>query len=98
MRYRGNGLNFALDGIDIKDAEEKLDSTSRSSDYIADLIAVCPVQPYHLIAADFLKVGRHLRSALAGLVGVVWRIGYSRAEAWTTGARVFRPWVGAWFR
>ena len=95
MPYRGNGLNFALDGIDIKDAKEKFDATVRSSYYIADLIAVCPVQPYHFIAADFLKVSRHLGSALAGLVGVVRRIGYSRAEAWTTGARVFRTWVGA---
>lgn len=58
--YRGHYLDFALYGTDIKDAEKKLDAAVGSTDYIADLIAVCSVQTYHLIAADFLKVGRHL--------------------------------------
>lgn len=60
VTYRGNGLHFALYGIDIKDADKELHATVRSSDYIADLIAVCAIQPDHLIAADLLKVSRHL--------------------------------------
>ena len=43
MPYRSNRLDFALYGIDIKDTEKKLDAAVRSSDYIADLIAVCSV-------------------------------------------------------
>lgn len=43
MPYRSNGLDFALYGIDIKNTEKKLDAAVRSSDYIADLIAVCSV-------------------------------------------------------
>ena len=43
MQYRRNSLDLALNGVDIKDAEEKLDAAVRSSDYIADLIAVCSV-------------------------------------------------------
>lgn len=82
--YRGNNLDFTLYGIDIEDAEKKLDAAVRSSDYIADLIAVCSVQTYYLEATDFLKVSRHLWSTFAGLVGVIWRVRYGRAETWTT--------------
>lgn len=60
MQYRGNGLHFALYGVDIKDAEKELHAAVRSGDYIADLVAVCAIQPYYLIAADPLKVSRHL--------------------------------------
>ena len=41
--YRGNRLDFALYRIDIKDAKKKLDAVMCSSDYIADLVAVCPI-------------------------------------------------------
>ena len=57
--YRGYSLDFALYGVEIEDAEKKLDAV-RSSYYIADLIAICSVQSYYLIAADFLKISRHL--------------------------------------
>lgn len=60
MSYRGNGLHFALYGIDIKDAEKELHAAVRSGDYIADLIAVCAIQPYYLKAADLSEVSRHL--------------------------------------
>ena len=43
MSYRRNSLDFALNGIYVKDAEEKLDAAVCSSDNIADLIAVCSV-------------------------------------------------------
>ena len=82
--YRGYYLDFALYGIDIKNSEKKLDAAVRSCDYIANLIAVCSVQTYYLIVADFLKVSRHLRSAFAGLVGVIWSVRYSGAETWTS--------------
>ena len=58
--YRGYNFDFALYGIDVEDAEKKFDVAVRSSDYVADLIAVCSVQSYYLIAADFLKLSRHL--------------------------------------
>lgn len=40
-------MNFALYGIDIKDAEKKLDAVVCSSDYIANLIAICSIQSYY---------------------------------------------------
>ena len=43
MPYRSNSLDFALYRINIKNTEKKPDAAVRSSDYIADLIAVCPV-------------------------------------------------------
>ena len=58
--YQGYYLDFALYGIDIENAEKKLDAAVRCCNYIADLIAVCSVQTYYLIVTDFLKVSRHL--------------------------------------
>ena len=72
----------------------------RRSDYIADLVTIRAVKPYDIEAANFLKIGRHLRCAFAGLVGVVWRIGYSGAETWTTRATTragnFWTWLRTW--
>ncbi len=60
MSYRGDCFDLALYGTDIKDAEKKLDFAVSSSDYIANLIAVCSVQTYNFVAADLLKVSRDL--------------------------------------
>ena len=86
------GLGLGGDFVDVEDAGEELDGLAfGGGQHVADLRAVGPVEPEHLVAGDFGEVLADLRGAFAGVVGVVGRVGDAVAEAGSLGR--CRRWV-----
>ena len=48
----GDDLDFALDGVDVEDAEEEVDSAVGCGDDVGDLVAVGAVEADYFVAGD----------------------------------------------
>ena len=80
------GLGLGGDFVDVEDAGEELDGLAfGGGQHVADLRAVGPVKAEHLITRYFREVLADLGSALAGVVGIVGRVGDTVAEAGSLG-------------